>query len=179
MELTFMRHGIAVDRNDPLSPVDPERPLTLDGKNRTEAAARGLKAIGIKPRVILTSPYLRCLQTARIVAQGLGLSKRFITPLEVLVPGADPRLLWAELEALGQDPILCIGHGGSLEPIAGVALGLPTPTPEAPDVPDLAFQTLHMKKAGALQLDVTLQPTLTARLNWLLSARLLRQLGRP
>lgn len=178
MEVTFMRHGVAVDRNDPECPIDSERPLTLEGKNRVESAARGLKAIGIKPRVILTSPYLRCTQTARIVAQGLGLSKRSVVALEGLTPDADPRALWPELKNLGEGPILCIGHGGALEPAAGLALGLPTLTPDTPEGPDLAFKTLQLRKAGALQLEVTFEPELAARMNWLLSARLLRQLGR-
>lgn len=178
MEVTFMRHGVAVDRNDPDCPVDFERPLTVEGKNRTETAARGLKAIGVKPRVILTSPYLRCTQTARIVAQGLGLSKRSVVALEALTPDADPRALWPELKNLLEGPVLCIGHGGALEPAAGLALGLPTLTPDTPEGPDLAFKTLQLRKAGALQLEVTFEPELTARLNWLLTARLLRQFGR-
>ena len=178
MEVTFMRHGIAVDRHDPLCPPDVERPLTLDGKNRTESAARGLKALALKPRVILTSPYLRCVQTAKIVAQTLGVAKKFVVALEPLAPDADPRTLWPELERLGEGPVLCVGHGGALEPAAGVALGLPTLTPDTPDGPDLAFRTLHLKKAGALQLEVLFAPALSARLNWLLSAKLLRQLGR-
>lgn len=178
MEVTFMRHGVAVDRNDPDCPTDFERPLTVDGKNRTESAARGLKAIGIKPRVILTSPYLRCTQTARIVAQGLGLSKRSVVALEALTPDADPRTLWPELKNLAEGPVLCIGHGGALEPAAGFALGLPTLTPDTPEGPDLAFKTLQLRKAGALQLEVTFEPELGARMNWLLSARLLRQFGR-
>lgn len=177
MEVTFMRHGVAVDRTDPLCPADLERPLTVEGKNRTEAAARGLKAAGLKPRVILTSPYLRCVQTARIAAQTLGVPKRLVVSLEALAPHADPRLLWPEIQNLGEGPVLCVGHGGALEPCAGIALGLPTLTPETPAGPDLAFHTLHLKKAGALQLEVLFEP-LTARLNWLLSARLLRQLGR-
>lgn len=178
MEVTFLRHGIAVDRADPLCPVDFERPLTLEGKNRTEAALRGLKGLGLKPRVILTSPYLRCLQTARIAAQILGLTKKSVLALEALGPDADPRALWPELMQLGDGPVLCVGHGGALEPAAGVALGLPTITPDTPEGPDLAFQTLHLKKAGALQLEVRFEPTLEARLNWLLTARLLRQLAR-
>jgi phosphohistidine phosphatase len=178
MEVTLLRHGIAVDRNDPRSPPDPERPLTLEGKQRTELAARGLKAMGLKPQVILTSPYLRCAQTARLIGNGLALSRKSILTMDALLPTADPRALWPELERLGRDAVLCVGHGGALEPCAGVALGLPTLTPETPDIPDLAFRTLQLKKAGAMQLDVTFAPTLSAKLNWLLSPKLIRQLGR-
>jgi phosphohistidine phosphatase SixA len=178
MEVTFLRHGIAVDRTDPQSPPDPDRPLTLEGKNRTEAAGRGLKAIGIKPAAIFTSPYLRCTQTARLVANELAFPRKSILTLDALRPDADPHTLWQELTRYGHPSVLCIGHGGAIEPIAGLALGLPTHTPETPDIPDLAFRTLRLKKAGALQLDVMLSPELRASLNWHLSPKLLRQLGR-
>jgi len=178
MEVTFLRHGIAVDRSDPLCPPDIERPLTLDGKNRTEGVARGLKAMGLRPFVILTSPYLRCVQTARLTAQVLGLTKKSVLAIECLAPEGDPRALWPEVAAIGDGPVLCIGHGGSLEPAAGIAIGLPMWTPDTPAGPDLAFRSLHLKKSGALQLEVVFEPTLSAKLSWLMSPKLLRQLGR-
>jgi len=178
MEVTFLRHGIAVDRSDPLCPPDIDRPLTLDGKNRTEGVARGLKAIGLRPRIILTSPYLRCVQTARVTAQVLGLTKQDVLPIECLSPEGDPRALWPEVAATGDGPVLCIGHGGSIEPAAGIAVGLPTRTVDNPDGPDFAFRSFHLKKAGAMQLEVDFEPELSAKLSWLMSPKLLRQLGR-
>jgi hypothetical protein len=40
MRLYLMRHGIAIDREDPDCPPDPERYLTPKGIQRTRAAAR-------------------------------------------------------------------------------------------------------------------------------------------
>lgn len=171
MEVTFFRHGIAVDRADPLAPIDFERPLTLDGKNKAESAARGLHAIGLRPGLILTSPFKRCVQSARLVAQVLGINKKSVVELEALSPTADPHALWPELALSGRESILCVGHGGAIEPAAGVALGFI-------GEPDAVFRTLHVKKAGALQLDVSFEPVLAARLTWLMSPKLLRQLGR-
>jgi phosphohistidine phosphatase len=192
MDVTFFRHGIAVDRADPLAPVDFERPLTLEGKNKTEAAGRGLRALGLHPSLILTSPFKRCVQTARLIAPLLGLTRKSILEREVLAPGADPRALWPEIADLGREAIIVVGHGGVIEPAAGVALGLPTPTVDTPDVPDLAFRTLHLKKAAALHLEVefasgtrergeagaSFETDMHARLAWLVSSRILRQLGR-
>lgn len=181
MEVTFFRHGIAVDRADPLAPVDFERPLTLDGKNKTEAAARGLRALGLKPGVIASSPYRRCMQTARLVADALGLPKKSVRELEALSPGSDPKVLWAELSLVAPASILCVGHGGTIEPAAGWALGLATTAEEVEHAAledDPAFRALHLKKAGALQLDVRVEP-LSAKLAWLVTPKILRQLGRP
>lgn len=157
MLVTFMRHGVAVDRADPRCPPDFQRPLTVEGRNRTEAAVRGLRALGVKPDRVLASPYLRCQQTARLAVQGLGLPRRALLTSDLLAPGVDPRGLWAELAGLGLASALVVGHGGTLEPIAGVALGLPTLIPGAAQpLVDLAWRTLALRKAGALQLEVRL-----------------------
>lgn len=199
MEVTFFRHGIAVDRADPLAPIDFERPLTMDGKNKTESAARGLRALDVRPALVLSSPFKRCVQSARLIAQVLGIPKRSVRELEALGPHADPHLLWPELALVERESILCVGHGGAIEPTVGIALGLlgapadddaaeappevaldddpATATPSDPML-DVAFRTLHLKKAGALQLDVRFDPVLSARLSWLVNPKILRQLGR-
>jgi phosphohistidine phosphatase SixA len=190
MELTFFRHGIAVDRIDPQFPVDFERPLTIDGKNKVEGAVRGLKALGVKPQAILTSPYIRCAQTAALAARGLDLPRKGIIESDSLVPGADPAAFWSEVQATPRERVLIVGHGDTLEPIAGLALGFPfedagggegsnqaashNPTKTSA----LALRVLHLKKAGAMQLDVPVGPGDGARLVWLLSPRVLRQIGR-
>jgi len=193
MEVTFFRHGIAVDRSDPLAPVDFERPLTLDGKNKAESAARGMRALGIRPAIVLSSPFKRCVQTARLVAQVLGVQKKSVREIDALGAHADPHTLWPELALIESESILCVGHGGAIEPAVGLALGLVAadmPEDEANDDErttlattgshslDAVFRTLHLKKAGALQLDVHFDPILSARLSWLVSPKILRQLGR-
>jgi phosphohistidine phosphatase SixA len=185
MEVTLFRHGIAVDRADPRCPVDFERPLTLEGKQRAAIAIRGLKALGLKPDRVIVSPYVRCQQTARLVMQELGLARRSLVTSDELVPGIDPRAIWGTLAATPASAVLLVGHGGTLEPMAGVALGIPTllpPEPEAPpneSVRDVAFRSLQLKKAGAMHLDVRFDPTLDARLLWHLPSRVLRLLARP
>jgi phosphohistidine phosphatase SixA len=159
MLVTLLRHGVAVDRADPRSPPDFERPLTVEGRNRAEAALRGLRALGVKPDRVLASPWLRCQQTARLAVQVLGLPRRALVTSELLAPAVDPRAIWEHLAALEADSVLLVGHGGTLEPIAGVALGLPTTLPGAPPPPaDLAYRALALRKAGALQLEVRFAP---------------------
>ena len=69
IQLYLIRHGIAVDREDPNCPPDTERPLTSKGEKRSRAAARGLRALGVKPNLVLTSPWLRALQTAEVFCE--------------------------------------------------------------------------------------------------------------
>ena len=70
MELVFLRHGAAADRED-WKGDDADRPLTADGADRTKDVVRGLKALKVKPDVILSSPLLRARETAEIAKKGL------------------------------------------------------------------------------------------------------------
>ena len=72
MLLYLVRHGIAMDREDPNCPPDTERPLTPRGMKRTHAAALGLLAMKVKPDAVLTSPWLRSVQTAEIFCEVIG-----------------------------------------------------------------------------------------------------------
>ena len=42
MLLYIVRHGIAIDRQDPKSPSDPERYLTPEGIKKTREVAKGI-----------------------------------------------------------------------------------------------------------------------------------------
>src|SRR5262249_49031694 len=68
MQLYIVRHGIAIDREDPKSPPDPERFLTEEGIEKTKEVARGVVRLGIVPDLLISSPYVRAMQTAEIFA---------------------------------------------------------------------------------------------------------------
>jgi len=77
MNLYFMRHGIAADRDDTGQPAgDRERRLTPKGIKRMNKAAQGLVALSLTFDRILTSPLERARQTAKMVAEYLPLEKR-------------------------------------------------------------------------------------------------------
>src|ERR1700689_4445795 len=62
MMLYVMRHALAEDAAAGVD--DAARHLTEKGRERTRAAAAGMRAMGIVPDVILTSPLARALETA-------------------------------------------------------------------------------------------------------------------
>ena len=69
MLLIFMRHGEAVPEEPGLANRD--RQLTKKGKRQARATASILaKFLKERPVRIFTSPYLRCRQTAQILAEG-------------------------------------------------------------------------------------------------------------
>jgi len=76
MQLYIVRHGIAIDREDPKCPPDPERFLTPEGVDKAKQVAKGIAEIGAVPDLMLSSPYFRAFQTAEIFANTLEYSKQ-------------------------------------------------------------------------------------------------------
>jgi phosphohistidine phosphatase len=116
LRLFFLRHGEAGSRSA-WTGDDAERPLTEEGREQVRRVARALAPIGVEPELIITSPYARAAETARITAEVLGLADRVI-----FEPGLSPEspvtelppVVWAnpDLSALmlvGHEP-----HLGSL-----------------------------------------------------------------
>src|SRR6202158_2223712 len=90
MQLYIVRHGIAIEREDPKCPPDPERYLTEEGVEKTKQVAKGLVALGLSVDLFLTSPYVRAAQTAEIFASALEYAKQKIRRTDLLLPGAGP-----------------------------------------------------------------------------------------
>src|SRR6202050_789188 len=115
MILYIVRHGIAVDRTDPKSPAEPERPLTAEGVKKTRSAALGLRSLGAKPDVLITSPYVRAAQTAEIFAEALGFSPQKIRTHEALKPAGNPADIVKEAIRLRAKEVMCFGHAPQLD----------------------------------------------------------------
>jgi phosphohistidine phosphatase len=110
MILYIVRHGIAIDPTDPKCPPDPERPLTARGVQKTRSAALGLRALGAKPDVLITSPYVRAAQTAEIFAEALEFSVEKIRVSETLKPAENPAAIMNEISRLRAREVMCCGH---------------------------------------------------------------------
>ncbi len=87
-QLYFIRHGIAVERDNSIK--DEDRPLTDVGNEKTQKVAQRLKEIKISFDIILTSPLLRARQTATIL-QNAGLSDKLVE-FRPLSPGGSLQL---------------------------------------------------------------------------------------
>src|SRR3982751_1249989 len=66
IELYVVRHGIAVGRESPVE--DAFRPLTSKGRRRFRKTAKAFGRVARKLDVIFTSPLVRAVQTAEILA---------------------------------------------------------------------------------------------------------------
>jgi phosphohistidine phosphatase len=106
-ELTFIRHA---DAGDPAAwqGDDDVRPLSPKGEKQADRLGRFLAEQGFAPDAIITSPKLRALQTAQIVADRIGAAYSLDTRL---AGGLSPALLETLLRDAGdpERPVV-VGH---------------------------------------------------------------------
>ena len=108
MKLYFLRHGRA-DRSAWMG-MDFERPLTGEGKERMAQEADTIHQLDLGVDAILTSPLIRALQTAEIVAERMNALDLLVVD-ERLEPGFGPSDLAEILEEYPQaDEIMLVGH---------------------------------------------------------------------
>lgn len=86
MEICLVRHGAAYAKEE-----DPERHLNDDGVNQCHLTGRALKRLGITFDLIVSSPKVRALQTAEIIAEEVGYSRKEIKTTETLEPMSLPK----------------------------------------------------------------------------------------
>ncbi|MGD9570416.1 MAG: histidine phosphatase family protein [Thermoleophilia bacterium] len=72
----LLRHGVAEDAGPATGHRDEPRALTPEGIAKMEAAARGMAALRLVVDGVVTSPLVRCRQTAGIVGAALGATWR-------------------------------------------------------------------------------------------------------
>ncbi len=163
MRLYLMRHGIAMSREDPDCPADAERALTPDGVEKTREVARGLRELGVKAEIFLTSPMVRAVQTAEIVADALKYARDAIRRTDALKYPMQQPEFFKELAGLGAQGVMCFGHAPSLDESIAYAVGTKS-----------SFTAL--KKAGVACLEMASLAPARGTLLWLLTPKVLRSL---
>jgi phosphohistidine phosphatase len=155
VRLHLVRHAHA---GDPLEWEGEEelRPLTRKGRRQCERLGAFLDTYAVRPDVIVSSPKVRALQTAELVAATLGMTVR-----------ADPRLgegfgrreLWELLGELGAREPMLVGHDPDLSELLGHLV-------------DAAG--LRLRKGALATVDVDVDPAgVSGILRWLIPPELL------
>ena len=97
MRLYILRHAIAEDRDENLYPDDSLRRLTKKGEKKMVKIAEHLKGMGLQIDLILTSPYMRAHETAKIVAKTFGIKKKQLVLSDHLTPSGFAKDLIADI----------------------------------------------------------------------------------
>ena len=133
-----------------------------------ERIAQGLKNLEVEIDLMLTSPYVRARQTAKIVKKAFGLGKEQMVETEHLTPTGygDQLIQFINEKHASTSNLALVGHEPSLGHLISVLV--------AGD-PNVSFT---LKKGGVCRLSVdTLQYGRCATLDWLLSPSQLAELG--
>lgn len=163
MQIYVVRHGIAIDREDPKCPSDPERYLTEDGIEKTKKVAAAVAALCDIPDLLLSSPYVRATQTAEIFAGALDYPKQKIRRTDLLLPGAEPTLFFRELVKDKQSSAVFIfGHAPQLDDIIATAMGS-------------KHHITALKKAGVALLELKRVSPPNGQLIWLATPKILKR----
>jgi len=127
MELYLLRHGVAA-RNSPGQP-DAGRALTLEGAATVRDILKRAAKMGMRPEAILSSPYLRAMQTAEIAALVFECQEPIVRSC-ALQPDSSPDELWAEVCVHEAAAVLVVSHeplvSSALAWIQGVTTALPS-----------------------------------------------------
>ena len=123
MKLYLVRHAEAIERS--ATTPDASRYLTTKGRLSFRRIARRARKAGAVPDVIFTSPLLRSVQTAEILAERLKHKGEVVVAREIS-PGFDLRALRALLAGAGNPAEAAfVGHEPDLGGIAAALMAVP------------------------------------------------------
>ena len=113
MKLILVRHGIA--ERSPSS--DRERALSPDGRKRTRRAAQGLSRMVEGKARIFSSPYVRAVETAAILAEALDPRPK-VAELDGLALGTVGEGVLDAVRGADASTVILVGHEPSLGSLA-------------------------------------------------------------
>ena len=110
MNLYIVRHAIAVDPGTSGYEDDSQRPLTDKGIRKMNKIVKGLHQLDLKLDKILSSPYVRARDTAKILATEFQRANQ-LSFSDNLIPPANFEALVAEIhEKYDVDNLALVGH---------------------------------------------------------------------
>jgi len=167
MNLYIIRHAIAVERGAPGYDDDSQRPLTDAGRKKMKKIAKGMHQLKVKLDVILSSPYVRARDTARLLANEFEMKDKVALSDLLIPPGNFERLIDEIREKYDVNNLALVGHEPMLSSlISWLATGN-------------TDMKVALKKGGVACLSAdNLYQDGRATLNWLLTPALMLTLSK-
>lgn len=123
VQVFLIRHAEAI--HETLALADPHRHLTVAGRRQARALGDRLRWHDCEPTQLWSSPLVRAVQTAELVATGLGCQVAVET-MPALAPDDHPRSVVAALAALPASAIVVlVGHEPGLSAVGALLVGQP------------------------------------------------------
>lgn len=161
MNLYIVRHAWAGERDGRRWPDDDARPLTDEGRQRFARVVKVLIDRGVAPDLIVTSPLARCVETAQLLAAGMGKVK-VIEHDELRPGGAIGGLFHGTVSQTPQHAsIAWVGHAPDVNRFAAALVG------------DRSAR-IHFAKGAVAAIEFDDPPILgQGELQWLATAKML------
>jgi phosphohistidine phosphatase len=123
VEVFLIRHAEATLETLALS--DPHRHLTAIGRDQARALGDRLRWHDCVPTLLWSSPLVRAIQTAELVASGLA-SGLLVEAVPALAPSENPRDALALLSTLPAGAVVvAVGHEPGLSALGALLVGQP------------------------------------------------------
>lgn len=124
MKLYIVRHAWADEQDEDRWPDDRQRPLTAEGRKRFSRVAKALDRRGFAPQLIVTSPLVRCRQTAEVLRDGLS-CEPLLVDREELAPGSDldGLLAWMAGQSASYSEVAWVGHAPDVSDLTAALVG--------------------------------------------------------
>jgi phosphohistidine phosphatase len=161
MNLYFLRHGLAGKPGAGGHGKDSDRPLTPKGERKLWKIAEAMEALELSFDLILSSPYTRARQTARIVAEAFN-ARGELEFSAALTPNGSAKKVVELIAALKPEPenVLLVGHEPCLSEFIALLVTGETGS------------SVVLKKGGLCKLSVeSLKPGRCAVIEWLLTPK--------
>lgn len=159
MRIILLRHATAVQRGTVGIP-DSQRALLPEGTREASRAGKALKRMAVVPSAVVTSPYIRALDTARLAAAELDAP---VVEDRALEPGFGADDLAAVAARHGDECLVLVGHDPDFSDLVGSLTGA----------------RVTMPKGGVARIDSTGEPLAGAcELRWFLRPKQLKLIAR-
>lgn len=165
MLLLLVRHAQAGERDAERWPDDSLRPLTNPGRAAQARVSRALRRLDAAPDLIVTSPWVRALQTAEIMADEMGVDADPVECVALTVEPSLPTIAQCLPDLEPDATVAFVGHSPYIEDLASLLLsGAPART--AVDFPKSGVMGIESERleAGAGTLRFFLRPKQMERL---------------
>lgn len=121
MDIYLVRHAEALERKQGLA--DEVRHLTQKGRKQAAKQAKRLKKLKVKPELVISSPLVRAVQTAELLAAEVGRGA-IVAAHASLLSDADPETVVTTIREAGAlKSLLLVGHEPQLSRVAALLLG--------------------------------------------------------
>lgn len=122
MFIYIARHAWAHEFGDPRWPDDSQRELEFDGAERYMQVVETLAERGFEPDAIATSPFVRCRQTADLIARHT-VHQPEVREVDALLPGSDFGAIVEWSRQFDQQDICWVGHAPDVGDLTALLIG--------------------------------------------------------